>query len=69
MATKKSPAKPKPEPKRRKTVRKNESLRIRVSSSDKDVLEQASRRLGLGVSAYVLSAALEKARMTLSLPA
>jgi len=69
MATKKTAATAKPEPKRRKTVRKSESMRIRVSSSDKDVLEQASRRLGLGVSAFVLSAALEKARTTLSLPA
>jgi uncharacterized protein (DUF1778 family) len=66
MSSKKTAAKAKPEPKHRKTVRKSESLRIRVTSSDKDLLERASRRVGLGVSAFVLSASLEKARVMLS---
>jgi uncharacterized protein (DUF1778 family) len=55
-------AKPKTKPKHRKEVRKDESMRIRVSMSDKGVLEEAAARVGLGVSAFVLSAALEKAR-------
>jgi uncharacterized protein (DUF1778 family) len=50
---------------RRKAVRKEESMRIRVSSEDKEILERAAGRLGLGVSAFVLSSAMEKARSTL----
>jgi uncharacterized protein (DUF1778 family) len=50
---------------RRKDVRKEESMRIRVSKADKEVLERAAARVGLGVSAFVLSAALEKARSAL----
>ena len=52
-------------PLRRKDVHKEESMRIRVSKSDKEVLELAAARVGLGVSAFVLSAALEKARSAL----
>ena len=44
---------------------KDESMRIRVSASDKKVLEEAATRVGLGVSAFVLSAALERARASL----
>jgi hypothetical protein len=55
----------KTEPDRRKEVRKEESMRIRVSKPDKDVLERAAARVGLGVSAFVLSAALERARAAL----
>ena len=53
---------PKSQTKRRKEVRKEESMRIRISQPDKELLERAAARVGLGVSAYVLSAALEKAR-------
>jgi uncharacterized protein (DUF1778 family) len=46
-------------------VRKEESMRIRVATADKEILEKAATRLGLGVSAFVLSAAMERARVTL----
>ncbi len=59
--------KPKPDLPRKKdeNLVKGESMRIRVSKADKDVLEQAATRVGLGVSAFVLSAAMEKARTAL----
>jgi hypothetical protein len=51
--------------KRRKldAVRKDESMRIRVSMAEKELLERAAAVLGLGVSAFVLSSAMERARM------
>ena len=65
MVQKKRATKPKTDPPHRKEVRKEESMRIRVSRPDKEVLEAAAARVGLGVSAFVLSAALEKARTAL----
>ena len=56
---------PKADPPRRKDVRKEESLRVRIAKPDKELLERAAARVGLGVSAFVLSAALEKARNAL----
>ena len=56
---------PRGEPPHRKEVRKEESMRIRLSKPDKELLEKAAVRLGLGVSAFVLSSALEKARTAL----
>lgn len=52
-------------PVRRKDVRKEESMRIRVSGPDKELLERAAAVLGLGVSGFVLSAAMERARKLL----
>jgi uncharacterized protein (DUF1778 family) len=44
---------------------KSAYVRIRVSKADKDLLEQAATRVGLGVSAFMLSASMEKARTAL----
>ena len=54
-----------PTPGPRKQVRKEDWVRIRVSLADKGLLQQAASRVGLGVSAFMLSAALEKARASL----
>jgi len=40
-------------------------MRIRVSGPDKELLERAAAVLGLGVSGFVLSAAMERARKLL----
>ena len=61
MATRKATS----EPKRRKEILKEESMRIRISKPDKELLEAAAQRLGVGISAYVLAAALGKARSEL----
>jgi uncharacterized protein (DUF1778 family) len=71
MAQKRRAPRPKTESKieasRRKDAEliKGESMRIRVSTADKSVLEQAAARLAQSVSAFVLAAAMEKARRDL----
>jgi uncharacterized protein (DUF1778 family) len=55
----------KAEPIRRKVVRKTESMRIRISRADKALLERAAAHFALGLSGFILSAAVEKARVAL----
>lgn len=43
-------------------LRKEESIRIRVSVSDKATLEEAARRDGLGLSSWLLMQGLQAAR-------
>ncbi len=68
MGLKKRASKPKAEstsasPRRKDAeLRKDESMRIRISQNDKGILEKAAARVGQSVSAYVIYAALEKAR-------
>ena len=51
------------EKKRRKPeeLRKEESIRIRVSASQKEKLSQAAQRAGLGISSWLLSIGLREA--------
>jgi len=54
---------PKAEPTtRRKEVRKEDQLRIRLTGDQKAVLTEAATTAGLGVSSWVLLVSLEKAR-------
>jgi uncharacterized protein (DUF1778 family) len=48
-----------------KPVRKTESMRIRVSATDKKLLERAAAKSALTVSGFILSAAVAKARAML----
>lgn len=70
MAGKKAKGLRPAEPVRRKPkmLRKAESMRIRISTADKELLDRAAARVGLGLSGFVLSAALEKARAALAMP-
>ena len=58
--------KPKPKIKRRKpkALRKEESIRIRVSDEQKDTLTAAATRAGLGVSPWLLMLGLREAKKT-----
>jgi uncharacterized protein (DUF1778 family) len=48
-------------PKRRKAVRKEEQIHVRVTSDQKAALVEAADRAGLGVSSWMLSVALREA--------
>lgn len=47
---------------RRKEVRKEDQIRIRVTSDQKETLTQAAEVAGLGVSSWLLSVGLREAR-------
>lgn len=57
---KKPPAKA--EPARRKDIRKEDQIRIRLTEDQKVVLTDAATRAGLGVSSWLLSLGLREAR-------
>lgn len=50
-----------PRIKRRKEVRKEDSIRIRVTAEQKQTLTEAAERSGLGVSSWLLSVGLRAA--------
>jgi uncharacterized protein (DUF1778 family) len=50
-----------PRIKRRKEVRKEDSIRIRVTEEQKQTLTEAAERSGLGVSSWMLSVGLREA--------
>lgn len=50
--------------KRRKEVRKEDSIRIRVTLEQKQTLADAATRAGLGVSSWMLTVSLREARKT-----
>lgn len=45
--------------------RKNERVDLRITKEDKELLDQASRVLGLSLSSYILSVILKQARFDL----
>jgi uncharacterized protein (DUF1778 family) len=49
-------------PKRRKTVRKEENVNVRVTAEQKTELVAAAERAGIGVSSWMLTVALREAR-------
>jgi uncharacterized protein (DUF1778 family) len=49
-------------PKRRKAVRKEEQIHVRVTAEQKEQLAEAAGRVGLGVSSWMLSVALREAK-------
>jgi uncharacterized protein (DUF1778 family) len=49
-------------PKRRKQVRKEDSIRIRVTTDQKQTLTEAADRAGLGVSSWLLAIGLRAAQ-------
>ena len=49
-------------PKRRKQVRKEDSIRIRVTTEQKQTLTDAAVRAGLGVSSWILAVGLRAAQ-------
>jgi uncharacterized protein (DUF1778 family) len=51
-----------PRIKRRKEVRKEDSIRIRVTEEQKQALTGAAERSGLGVSSWMLMLALREAK-------
>jgi uncharacterized protein (DUF1778 family) len=51
-----------PRIKRRKEVRKEDSIRIRVTEEQKQTLTEAAERSGLGVSSWLLSVGLREAK-------
>jgi uncharacterized protein (DUF1778 family) len=53
-------AKTKPKPKRRKPVRKEESIHIRLTAEQKDGLTEAATRAGLGLSTWLLMLGLRE---------
>ena len=50
--------------KRRKEVRKEDSIRIRVTADQKQMLVDAATRAGLGVSSWMLTVSLREAGKT-----
>ena len=46
----------------RKRTRKEESLRIRVTSDQKELIQAAAARAGLTVSSWMIALAIERAR-------
>jgi uncharacterized protein (DUF1778 family) len=58
-------AKPKSaRPKRRKAVRKEESVHIRVTAEQKATLAEAAGKAGLGLSSWMLMVSLREAQKT-----
>jgi len=56
-------ARPKPERvKRRKEVRKEETIRLRVTTEQKATLTDAATRAGIGVSPWLLMVGLREAK-------
>ncbi len=49
-------------PKRRKAVRKEDSIHIRVTSEQKAALQEAADKAGIGVSSWMLVTSLREAR-------
>ena len=52
----------KSEPERRKDVRKEDQIRIRVTADQKKILTEAAEKAGLGVSSWLLTLGLREAR-------
>lgn len=61
MAAKK---KTKLEPERRKAVRKDKGILIRVTEPQKKALNEAAKKAGLGLSGWMLSIALREIQRT-----
>ena len=61
MAAKK---KTKLEPERRKAVRKDKGILIRVTETQKKALTEAAEKTGLGLSGWMLSVALREIQRT-----
>jgi uncharacterized protein (DUF1778 family) len=53
-------------PKRRKTVRKEKSIQIRVTDEQKTTLTEAAEKAGIGVSSWMLTVSLEAAARKLA---
>lgn len=53
-------------PKRRKTVRKEKSIQIRVTDEQKATLTEAAAKAGIGVSSWMLTVSLEAAARKLA---
>ncbi len=53
-------------PKRRKTVRKEKSIQIRVTDEQKVTLTEAAEKAGIGVSSWMLTVSLEAAARKLA---
>jgi uncharacterized protein (DUF1778 family) len=49
-------------PKRRKAIRKEETIHVRVTSEQKEILTAAAECEGLGVSTWLLTVGLREAR-------
>ena len=49
-----------PKPKRRKAVRKEQNVHIRVTSEQKEAIETAAERSGLGASSWMLMLAMRE---------
>lgn len=60
MTSKKASAKA--DPKRRKSIRKDEQIRIRVTAEQKELLTRAADKDGSGLSFWLLQAGLRAAR-------
>jgi uncharacterized protein (DUF1778 family) len=52
----------KAEPPRRKDVRKEDQIRLRVTAEQKTTLTEAAEKAGLGVSSWLLTLGLREAR-------
>jgi uncharacterized protein (DUF1778 family) len=55
----------KAKPKRRKAIRKEDSIRIRVTVEQKQILTDAAMKVGLGLSAWMLTTTLQAAQEAL----
>lgn len=53
---------PKIRPKRRKSVRKDENIHIRVTTEQKALLSAAADSAGLGLSSWMLTTSLSEAK-------
>lgn len=49
--------------KRRKAIRKEESIRLRCTTQQKEILEKAAERAGLGLSGWMLMIGLREAQL------
>jgi uncharacterized protein (DUF1778 family) len=68
MATTKAPRRsPKAEPIRRKEVRKEDQIRIRVTAEQKMLLTEAAEKAGAGLSSWLLIVSLREARKLLNI--
>lgn len=68
MANAKAPKRsPKAEPVRRKEVRKEDQIRIRVTTEQKTLLTQAAEKAGAGLSSWLLIVGLREARKLLDI--
>jgi uncharacterized protein (DUF1778 family) len=57
-------AKPPKAPERRKQIRKEKSINVRVTDEQKEILTNAATTAGLGVSTWLLTLGLREAQKT-----